>query len=184
MWERERRLVRDIRTGGDERSYNHLQPRKVAEPRRVLEPRTSSGTRTREAGPRCRPDASPAISAAGSPAVLARRTDQRPADTSARGRLGLFAWALGDGVPCPSPRLASGTMSVPTCVLPEQLACPQRAFTHEKMCIPCQLCSPGPREGHRDFNLVLMNRSGILPLKYTAVSQPKMPQNYFKVFCS
>lgn len=104
--------------------------------------------------------------------------------TSARGRLGLFAWALGDGVPCPSPRLASGTVSVPTCVLPEQLACPQRAFTHEKTCVPCQLCSPGPREGHRDFNLVLMNRSGILPLKYTAVSQPKMSQNYFKVFCS
>lgn len=88
------------------------------------------------------------------------------------------------GTACPSPRLASGTVSVPTCVLPEQLACPQRAFTHEKMCVPCQLCSPGPREGHRDFNLVSMNRSGILPLKYTAVSQPKMPQNYFKVFCS
>lgn len=91
---RERRLVRDIRTGGDGRSYNHLQPRKVAETQRVLEPRTSSGTRTGEAGPRCRPDASPAISAVGSPAVLARRTDQRPADQRP-GKVGVVC--LGSG---------------------------------------------------------------------------------------
>lgn len=115
MRERERRLVRDIRTGGDKKSYNHLLLIKVAENQRVLTLRMIHGTWIGDWSPLQTRHKSSHQHGRGQQCWQGWLAGVPL--TSVWGKLRLFAWALGDDIPCPSPRLTSGTESVSTHVL-------------------------------------------------------------------